>query len=118
MYDIFYFLLQVSRLSTFFTGRKRKSLDGLIRAQSDHLAEVELGLNGLQRALAIEAGHDLHRVKLESFGTSTNSKLPGGSVNIRKGASKLIERLKKQLDKESIKLSKCFELFAKCITLN
>ena len=23
-----------------------------------------LGLNGLQRALAIEAGHDLHRIKL------------------------------------------------------
>ena len=25
---------------------------------------VPLGLNGLQRALAIEAGHDLHRIKL------------------------------------------------------
>ena len=55
-------------MSTFYTGRKRRALDGLRKTQSDQLAEIELGLNGLQRALAIEAGHDLHRIKLESFG--------------------------------------------------
>ena len=93
-------------MSTFYTGRKRRALDGLRKTQSDQLAEVELGLNGLQRALAIEAGHDLHRIKLESFGQSTNSILPGGCVNIRKGAAKMVENLKNHLDKETIKLGK------------
>ena len=93
-------------MATFYTGRKRRALDGLRKTQSDQLAEIELGLNGLQRALAIEAGHDLHRIKLESFGQSTNSILPGGCVNIRKGAAKMVENLKNHLDKETIKLGK------------
>ena len=63
-------------MSTFYTGRKRRALDGLRKTQSDQLAaEVELGLNGLQRALAIEAGHDLHRIKLESFGDQSFTSL-------------------------------------------
>ena len=100
-------------MSTFYTGRKRRALDGLRKTQSDQLAEVELGLNGLQRALAIEAGHDLHRIKLESFGQSTNSILPGGCVNIRKGAAKMVENLKNHLDKETIKLGRLFLFFFK-----
>ena len=37
---------------------------------------------------------------------STNSILPGGCVNIRKGAAKMVENLKNHLDKETIKLGK------------
>ena len=31
--------------------------------QSDNVAEVDLALNGLQRALSVEAGDDLNRIK-------------------------------------------------------
>ena len=43
-------------------------MEGLRKAGRHHeIAEVDLALNGLQRALAIEVGHDLSKVKLESF---------------------------------------------------
>lgn len=77
-------------MSTFYNGRKKKALEALRKAQSEHLAEVDLALNGLQRALAIEAGHDLNKVKMESF---AHLMLPGGSANICKGAAKLIDKL-------------------------
>lgn len=72
--------------------------------QSDNVAEVDLALNGLQRALSIEAGHDLNKIKMEAFGTSTV--LPGGTVSITKGASKLIEKLAQSLPETCLKLSK------------
>lgn len=82
-------------------------MEGLKKAghDGDNIAEVDLALNGLQRALAIECGHDLSKVKLEAFGQTSNSKLPGGTVNISQGASKLIEHLAKSLPSNSIKLS-------------
>ena len=55
--------------------------------------------------MAIEAGHDLNKVKTESFGLNTNSRLPGGSVNISQGAGKLIENLAKCLPLYSVKLN-------------
>ena len=70
-----------------------------------HILEVDLALSGLQRALAIEAGHDLNKVKTESFGLNINSRLPGGSVNISQGAGKLIENLAKYLPLYSVKLN-------------
>ena len=70
-----------------------------------HILEVDLALSGLQRALAIEAGHDLNKVKTESFGLNINSRLPGGSVNISQGAEKLIENLAKYLPLYSVKLN-------------
>ena len=72
------------------------------------MAEVDLVLNGLQRALAVEAGHDLNRVELESFGASTL--LPGGTVSIN-GTSKLIEKLAQNLPQNCLKLSKLFNIF-------
>jgi hypothetical protein len=54
----------------------------------------------------ISAGHDLNKVKLEAFGV-TNSGLPGGSVNIQRGAAKLIERLADSINSPScLKLGK------------
>ena len=55
--------------------------------------------------MAIEAGHDLNKVKTESFGLNINSRLPGGSVNISQGAGKLIENLAKYLPLYSVKLN-------------
>ena len=71
--------------------------------QSDNVAEVDLALNGLQRALSVEAGDDLNRIKMEAFGTSTI--LPGGTVSINQGASKLIEKLAQSLPETCLKMS-------------
>ena len=101
---ILFCVLQASRLSTFYNGRKKRALESLRKAQSDNVAEVDLVLNGLQRAMAVEAGHDLNRVKLEAFGGTTI--LPGGTVSITKGASKIIENLAQTLPATSLKLSK------------
>ncbi len=101
-------------MSTFYNGRKKKALEGLFK-KSDHVnvdivAEVDLALNGLQRSLAIEAGDDLAKVRLEAFGI-TNSTLPGGSVGITKGAKNLVENLAKTLPQGSIKLGKVVKGF-------
>ncbi len=94
-------------MSTFYNGRKKKALESLYKKSEqknvDVVAEVDLALNGFARALAIEAGDDLGKVRLESFGL-TNSSLPGGSVGIAKGAKSLVECLIKNLPSGCIKL--------------
>lgn len=102
---------QSSRLSTFYNGRKKRALDALKKNNNSSCSngltgtghcEVELALNGLARALSIEAGDDLSKVRLEAFGTA--SRLPGGSVSLPQGAGELTGKLKQLLPPRAVKL--------------
>ena len=95
-----------TRLSTFYNGRKHKALESIRKSESNSsctLVDVDMALAGLQRVLAVEAGDDLSRVRLEMFGSRVQ--LPGGHVTFSQGAGSLIEAMKRCLPSDCARLS-------------